>query len=60
MTNFVFAGWLGGRPRIARESRADGSPAPAAGLPALRTFPGDGRSTYAARGRGTGDEELPP
>ena len=25
--NFVFAGWLGGRPRIARESRADGSPA---------------------------------
>ena len=24
---FVFAGWLGGRPRIACESRADGSPA---------------------------------
>ena len=47
MTNFVFAGWLGGRPRIARESRADRSPAPPACLSDLRLVPRAG----SARGR---------
>ena len=53
----VVAGCGTGKVRV---RRADGSPAPAASLPGLRTFPRDWRPTCAALGEGAGGEAMSP